>query len=193
MSDKLRLGIDKLVNPTDYNMSANRNADYIDYVDTDFLDQFKEYDREQDYPHEKNYVDSMREHIKKYGFEEPMILGFNPKTGYTRLIEGNHRLMLAKQLGIKEIPTRMLRRVGLEEDKSGKHGGSYIDIENAPARERIIKERPRWKEFYDYVPYDEDMKPSDMFVGHTRPYRRTQGATINYDDDNRWSNWRFNQ
>ena len=189
--DKLKQGIAKIKNPTDYNMSANRNADYIEYVDTDFLDKFKEYDREKDYPHEKGYVDDLRKHIQQYGIEEPVILGFNPKTGYTRLIEGNHRLMLAKQLGIKELPTRMLRRVNLEEDKTGKHGGSYIDIENAPARARIIADRPRWKEFYDYVPYDEDMKPSDMFVGHSRPYERTEGARIDYDSKDRWSNWRF--
>ena len=58
--DKLKQGIAKLKNPTDYNMSANRNADYIEYVDTDFLDQFKEYDREQDYPYEKGYVDDLK-------------------------------------------------------------------------------------------------------------------------------------
>ena len=184
----------QLSNPTDYNMSANRNKDYIEYVNTDFIDKFKEYDREKDYPYEKGYDDELKEHIKQYGIEEPLIMGFNPKTGYTRLIEGNHRLMLAKQLGLKELPVRMLRRTNLEEDKTGVHGGAFIDETKAPIRESIIKARPRYKEFYDYVPYDEDMKPSDWFSDKDiiKPYIRTESAKIDYESPDRWYNWRGN-
>lgn len=176
-------------NPTDYNMSADRNADFIEYMDTDYVDQFKEADREKDRQYEEEYDNDLENHIKEHGFEEPLIMGFDPKTGYTMLIEGNHRLMTAKRLGLKEVPVRMLRKTDLGSPESSRRfAGKYLDLDKIPARERIIKERPEWNKFYSYVPYPSDMKPSDWFSEHTRPYQRTEGAKVDYNAPGRWYN-----
>ena len=189
----------KLSNPTDYNMSAHPYHDYIEYVDTDFVDKFKEYDREQDYLNpKKHYLDELTNHIEQYGFEEPLIMGFNPKTGFTRLIEGNHRLAAAKRLGIDKVPVRMLRRENIEADTSGKHGGYFIDINKTPHKDVFIKQNPDWKDIWGYMKYKEDLKPSDWFYEKEKitPYKNQKNANIEeylkyLKSDNAWEQWRF--
>lgn len=194
--------VERLKNPTDYNMSGHPYHDYIEYVDTNFADKFKEYDREDDYRNPNHhYLDDLTTHIKQYGIEEPIIMGFNPKTGYTRIIEGNHRLAVAKRLGLDKVPVRMLRRETIEVDPTGKHGGSTIDINKVPARETFIKSHPDWQEMWDYIPYYEDMKPSDWFYDkqYIKPYTRNKSANVDdyvdyvSNNENAWHQWRFNR
>ena len=184
----------KLSNPTDYNMSAHPYNKYIEFVNTNFLDKFKEYDREEDYHPGQEYLNNLTEHIKQYGFEEPLIVGFNPKTGYTRLIEGNHRLAAAKRLGIGDVPVRMLRRPYMEEDPKGKHGGGYVDVEKAPALPGILKKYPDWQEMFNYYPFQEDIKPSDWFADNNmiRQFQKIENAKYDYDAPDSWYNWRWN-
>ncbi len=84
------------------------------------LELYREYDRKREFDpvrREANYspegaerlgkyIDHLMEDIKKRGICEPLILGYYPYLGPAMLIEGNHRLVAAKKLGLKEVPVR---------------------------------------------------------------------------------------
>jgi len=55
--------------------------------------------------------DELKESIRAEGIREPLILDYNPYTGYALLSEGNHRLAIAKELGISCVPVRAYRVV----------------------------------------------------------------------------------
>lgn len=53
------------------------------------------------------YFDKLKEDIKKYGIKEPITLQYYVKDNAVRLLEGHHRLKIAKDLGIKEVPVKI--------------------------------------------------------------------------------------
>lgn len=77
------------------------------------LDKIKEFDRKNE-PHPlkgSDYYNKLKSLIKKYGIRRPIIIkqgNVKGKRGTYELIdEGNHRLAIAKDLGIKEIPVKI--------------------------------------------------------------------------------------
>lgn len=53
--------------------------------------------------------DKLSDDIAQHGFEDPIILDYNPTNGYAQVIEGNTRLAIARDLGLKHIPARLVR------------------------------------------------------------------------------------
>ena len=69
---------------------------------------YREFDREE-YSHKgEDYLDELTEKIKKNGITEPVQL--EVYSGKGLISEGNHRLAVAKRLGIKYIPTYVYER-----------------------------------------------------------------------------------
>jgi bisphosphoglycerate-independent phosphoglycerate mutase (AlkP superfamily) len=91
-----------------------KNGEYYTVLaKTKEVDKYKEYNwssskfRQQNY--NPGYWDELKEDIKKNGILDPLIIilyEFEPKKAH--LGEGNHRLAIAKELGIKELPVRIL-------------------------------------------------------------------------------------
>jgi len=57
-------------------------------------------------PNSRETIDKLKEDIKKNGFKEPIIVLYDKFSngGEATIIEGNHRYIAAKELGLKEIP-----------------------------------------------------------------------------------------
>lgn len=74
----------------------------IQYVSIGRLFPFLEYNRESDLetPGYKNLL----EDIKANGIKEPLIIGYSLGNGKAVLVEGNHRLLIAKKLGMNSVP-----------------------------------------------------------------------------------------
>ena len=57
-------------------------------------------------PQSRATIDKLKEDISKNGFKEPIVLVYDKFSngGEASIIEGNHRIIAAKELGLKEIP-----------------------------------------------------------------------------------------
>ena len=57
-------------------------------------------------PTSRKTIDKLKEDIKKNGFKEPIVIIYDKFSGggEASIIEGNHRYIAAKELGLKEIP-----------------------------------------------------------------------------------------
>lgn len=104
------------------------------------MDKFKEFTREK--PMNQERFDELKADIKENGIQEPLILQYYQHSKSVLLIEGNHRLRIAKELGLKEVPVRVSRYEG---DDSKFPKAVKID---SPLKQ------------YGYV--SADLKPSDI-------------------------------
>ena len=69
------------------------------------IDQIEYLDREEFHKNEKRFKDSLTASIKKHGIIEPVYAEYGNDYGpKIKIIVGNNRLVVAKALGIKEIP-----------------------------------------------------------------------------------------
>jgi hypothetical protein len=50
------------------------------------------------------YWQMLKDHIAQNGFEDPLTIEYNPSEGTAKLGEGNHRLGIAKELGLTHVP-----------------------------------------------------------------------------------------
>jgi len=55
-------------------------------------------------PSDFSSVDKLKKSISERGFDEPLTFYYDPVSGKGQLIDGNHRIEAAKQLGITEVP-----------------------------------------------------------------------------------------
>jgi hypothetical protein len=93
-----------------------------------------------------DYYEKLKKDIKENGIKEPIILTYYPKDNALRLSDGHHRLAIAKELGITDIPTK----VNVAWGKSIKDNNPDIEgqpIYNAPKTLDIESYRKR-----DYFP-----------------------------------------
>lgn len=80
------------------------------------LDKYKEYDwnkknfRQIDWKPE--YWVKLKKDIKKKGVREPLIITLYKNERRAKISEGNHRLGIAKELGLKDLPVRFLYYMG---------------------------------------------------------------------------------
>jgi hypothetical protein len=106
--------------------SENPNAEE---VPTEWLAQFREYDRSARPTRSPQEMAELRQSIIEEGFNDPLILevsrspryedeGFSNR-GYAQLTEGNHRLAIALELGIENLPVRVVGRSFPDELFSG--------------------------------------------------------------------------
>lgn len=86
-------------------------GDIAELVPIDIIEQYQEHHWTRRYhPRmtQKEY-DALSDDIAKNGFKDPLIMDYNPTNGYTVVIEGNHRLAIARDLGLKYVPVRLVR------------------------------------------------------------------------------------
>jgi hypothetical protein len=74
----------------------------IGMVPTEVAHQYREYDRPVN--------ESLKADIAAHGIREPLIMNYSKTTGEGMIGEGNHRLRIAKELGITHVPVRGLRQ-----------------------------------------------------------------------------------
>lgn len=82
---------------------AMKTSYNYEWVKTTTLWDYKEFDRSD----RQFNVDDLKLKLEQDGFTEPLILQYSHKFRTAYLIEGNHRLLAAMQLGIKYIPVRV--------------------------------------------------------------------------------------
>lgn len=60
-------------------------------------------------PNSRETIDKLKEDIAKNGFKEPIVLVYDKfsNDGEASIVEGNHRIIAAKELGLTEIPVRI--------------------------------------------------------------------------------------
>lgn len=68
------------------------------------IDKIKEYDRTKNPNRTPEEMEELKQKIKKEGFKIPVHIQVHRNGDAPVLSEGNHRLVIAKQLGIKEVP-----------------------------------------------------------------------------------------
>lgn len=108
------------------NMLHRYDADRISFVNIDLLDKIKEYDRSVQKVRTDDYVDRLYQAILENGITEPLYIDFCPYDGTLKLGEGNHRLMLAKKIGLKELPCTCIRHENTIDNYKYKVNPEYI-------------------------------------------------------------------
>lgn len=78
-------------------------------VPVSLLDTFKEHDRLKKTWKPDGYMEELASDILHNGIKDPLIASYNPETQQILLIEGNHRLAVAKKHGIEYLPLRIVR------------------------------------------------------------------------------------
>lgn len=93
------------------------NWDY-EYVKTDTLWEYKEFDRSKDIKNSDSLdnIKRLEEILREEGFNQPLILQYSKKYQTAYLTEGNHRLIASKNIGIKYIPVRVTTDGGEKKD-----------------------------------------------------------------------------
>lgn len=81
---------------------------YFEYVPLSEIEKYIEFDREVEHKISKKYLDELTEEIKVNGITYPITLEIYGGKGL--IVEGNHRIAVAKRLGIKYIPVRVIER-----------------------------------------------------------------------------------
>lgn len=87
-------------------INASDNKGRKGMVPTSELESFIGEDRlgDAETPQSRETIDELKEDIKKNGFKEPIIIHYDQATGEASIVEGNHRMAAAKELGLKEVP-----------------------------------------------------------------------------------------
>lgn len=66
-------------------------------------------------------IDALAADIAENGFNDPLIVHYNPKTGRAWLGDGNHRLEAAKRIGYNRMPVKVVRSSG-----KGEYGDAAV-------------------------------------------------------------------
>ena len=115
----------------------------VEMVPTSTLNRFKEFTRDVPMGGDLRYQE-LKADIKENGIKEPLILMYFQHSKSVLLVEGNHRLRIANELGINELPVRVSR-----------YEGDDSHYPKAVAIDSPLKQ-------YGYVPGD--LKPSDIGI-----------------------------
>lgn len=99
----------EVMNKTRENMNNHQNSDLIEFVDVELLDKIKEYDRRVQRVKTDEDIDELKNKIISNGITEPVMIDICPYDGTLKLGEGNHRLMIAKELGLLKVPAIAIR------------------------------------------------------------------------------------
>ena len=132
---------------TEEAISHHHNADRIEFVDVELLDKIKEFDRRVQRVKSDEQIDELKQAIINNGITDPVMIDFSPEDGTIKLGEGNHRLMIAKELGLDKIPAICIRCGGTVPNYKMK-----LNPDNITPRED--------GQYGKY--YDQPMKPSKL-------------------------------
>jgi hypothetical protein len=88
------------------NVSTSEYFKSTEFVPVSELEKMAEYDRSQGIAPR---FEESRKDILKNGINEPLIVYVDERSGVALLGEGNHRLMLAKELGMTALPVRIVK------------------------------------------------------------------------------------
>lgn len=119
----------------------------VEMVPTDELTKYMQHDRAASPLMSKESYATLKADIAKNGIKEPLILNYGAKDSVASLGEGNHRLAIAKELGIKELPVEV---TGTQANVDTLTGKGYAKVPGAKPDQ------------YGYVPSNQ--KPSDIGV-----------------------------
>jgi len=127
------------------------NPSDIENVNVDELLKFREFQRPKDARYNELLAD-----IKKNGIKEPIIIHYYDN-GKTAIVgEGNRRIQIAKELGIKEVPATVIRNFGAYEASglgTTMEGGIKFKAQSVPG---VISDQG------GYIPGN--MRPSDIGI-----------------------------
>ncbi len=134
---------------------------YFEYVPLSEIEKYIEFDREVEHKINKKYLDELTEEIKVNGITYPITLEVCQGKGL--IVEGNHRIAVAKRLGIKYIPVRVVERSRpvkgtIYENKVKElpsrrnmewakvmYGVSFLDSDNSAAVHGFTKVEPKYE------------------------------------------------
>ena len=101
--------VKEIMSKTVENMNRKSSNDRISFVDVELLDKIKEFDRRVQRVKSDEEIDELKNKIIKNGITEPVMIDYCPYDGTIKLGEGNHRLMIAKELGLPSLPATCIR------------------------------------------------------------------------------------
>lgn len=99
----------EVMRKTEEAMSTHSSSDRIEFVDIELLDKIKEFDRKVQRVRTDEEVERLKQAIIENGITDPVMIDFCPYDGTIKLGEGNHRLMIAKELGLPSLPATCVR------------------------------------------------------------------------------------
>ena len=102
----------------------------VEYVKTDSLVPYAEYNRADIPKMSQNQLQLLIDDIKQNGIKEELILSYGQAGKNAILGEGNTRLMIAKQLGIDEVPVRVVRSRELTPSVLSPNANSPVPVPN---------------------------------------------------------------
>jgi hypothetical protein len=101
---------------TDKNLPPASSEYLFDLVPTEKLSPLREFDRWNEVTEGaigRGNVKKLMDHLAGGGkLDDPLAIQYFPQTGAGYLAEGNHRLAMAEQLGLEQLPTTMWRGEG---------------------------------------------------------------------------------
>lgn len=83
--------------------NSSMGAQYAEPVPTTALEKFSAQE-ELRTPKGSPEYETLKTDIEKNGIQEPIVIGYDAQTKSAEIVEGNHRLAIAKELGIKDVP-----------------------------------------------------------------------------------------
>jgi len=135
----------------------NRNMESVDgetteLVPVDELFKYAEFDRKTSPMMSAKQYQELKADIAKNGIKEPLLLNYGAKDRIAVLGEGNHRLAIARELGMTDIPVRV---TGTQANIKGQRGKGFGRVKGTePDR-------------FGYVPSNQ--KPSDIGIKTAQP------------------------
>jgi hypothetical protein len=81
----------------------------VEWVDTDKIYPFREFDRIDNSMYSDEDFEKFKKSIAEEGIKEALILKYHQYSKTALLIEGNHRLRAARELGLDKVPVRVVR------------------------------------------------------------------------------------
>jgi hypothetical protein len=125
--------------------SMQNYAEFIEWVPVEYLDKIKEFDRTKQPLLSREEYEKLKADIKVNGIKEPLMIYYYQQENTVILAEGNHRLAIAKELGMKSLPCRVIRN-----EKSYDFAKEYTKVSGAVPNK------------HGYV--SGDLKPSDIGI-----------------------------
>lgn len=138
----------------------------VELVPVSELIKFREFDRKinpkYNQDNSRDNINHLKFMFQKEGIKSPLIIEYSPEDNAVLIIEGNHRLNSAIDLGMEYLPARVILR------KYGKFAPSKIKNTMQVVGIKANKS--------NYIP--SDLKPSQVGIPNTKPISYAEGGII---------------
>ena len=94
-------------------------------IDTDFIFNFRAINRTI-FSNANTDYNKLKDDIAINGVQNHVVLSVNFKTGFVSLVEGNHRISIAKQLNIPKIPVKVCINNKINNDDKIYSNGKFL-------------------------------------------------------------------